>query len=54
LDAGVRGSVDGEQVPSTIIDVTDLTRGGTTFRVIREGAVTAADLGRVLPEAIAR
>ena len=54
LDAGVRGSTNGEQVPSTIIDVTDLTRGGTTFRLIREGVITAVDLGRVLPEAIAR
>ena len=52
LDAGPRGSDDGEQIPSTIIDVTDLVRGGKNIRVIRHGAVSVEELLEVLPESI--
>lgn len=50
LDAGRRGSADGEQIPSTIIDVTDLVSGGHTILVIRHGAITVDQLAAVLPE----
>ena len=51
LDAGRRGSDSGDQIPSTIIDVTDLIAGGTTIRVIRHGAVSVEQLLEVVPEA---
>lgn len=50
LDAGDRGASDGHQIPSTIIDVTDLVAGGNTLRVIRHGAVSVEKLAEVLPE----
>jgi len=52
LDAGLRGSSDGEQIPSTIIDVTDLVSGGTTIRVIRPGAISIDQFLEVLPESV--
>jgi L-threonylcarbamoyladenylate synthase len=52
LDAGPRGTADGDQIPSTIIDVTDLVAGGNTIRVIRPGAVSVEQLLEVLPEAV--
>jgi tRNA threonylcarbamoyl adenosine modification protein (Sua5/YciO/YrdC/YwlC family) len=52
LDAGLRGSADGEQIPSTIIDVTDLASGGNTIRVIRPGAISVDQLAEVLPDAV--
>ena len=52
LDAGARGSDSGEQIPSTIIDVTDLVAGGKNIRVIRHGAVTLEQLLEVLPESV--
>jgi tRNA threonylcarbamoyl adenosine modification protein (Sua5/YciO/YrdC/YwlC family) len=52
LDAGRRGSGNGEQVPSTIVDVTDLVTGGSEIRVIRHGAVSVEELAEVLPEAV--
>lgn len=51
LDAGRRGTEAGDQIPSTIIDVTDLVAGGTTIRVIRPGAVSIEQLLEVVPEA---
>lgn len=51
VDSGPRGTRDGHQVPSTIIDVTDLVRGGTRVRVIRHGVVSVGQLAEVLPEA---
>ena len=51
LDAGRRGTDAGDQIPSTIIDVTDLVAGGTTIRVIRPGAVSIEQLLEVVPEA---
>jgi L-threonylcarbamoyladenylate synthase len=50
LDAGLRGTDTGDQIPSTIIDVTDLVAGGTNIRIIRAGAVTDEQLLDVLPE----
>lgn len=52
VDAGSRGSSDGEQIPSTIIDVTDLVTGGSTITVIRHGVVGVEALAEVLPEAV--
>jgi L-threonylcarbamoyladenylate synthase len=52
LDAGRRGSADGEQIPSTIIDVTDLASGRNTIRVIRPGAISVDQLAEVLPESV--
>ena len=52
LDAGTRGSDAGDQIPSTIIDVTELVRGGKTVRIIREGALSAEQLRQVLPQAL--
>jgi len=52
LDAGRRGTTEGEQIPSTIIDVTDLVGGGTIIRVIRHGAISVEQLSEVLPESV--
>jgi L-threonylcarbamoyladenylate synthase len=52
LDAGIRGSADGEQIPSTIIDVTDLVRGGKNIRVIRHGVISGEQVLTVLPESV--
>jgi L-threonylcarbamoyladenylate synthase len=52
VDAGRRGTDDGDQIPSTIIDVTDLVAGGTNIRVIRHGVVTVEQLLDVLPESV--
>lgn len=49
LDAGVRRSETGDQVPSTIIDMTDVVAGGSTARIIRHGAVSVSDLADTLP-----
>jgi L-threonylcarbamoyladenylate synthase len=49
LDSGSRGADSGDQIPSTIIDMTDVVAGGTAARIIRHGAVPAADLEEALP-----
>jgi L-threonylcarbamoyladenylate synthase len=54
LDAGRRGTQSGEQIPSTIVDVTDLVSGGKSVRVIRHGAISVDQLAEVLPEAVIR
>lgn len=54
LDAGTRGTEQGEQVPSTIIDATDLVRGGQTVTVIRHGAVSVTQLEEALPGVVIR
>lgn len=51
LDAGRRGSDSGDQIPSTIIDVTNLIAGGAGIRIIRSGAVSVEQLLEVVPEA---
>lgn len=49
LDAGSRGSEIGQQVPSTIIDVTDLVAGGRDVRILRPGAISVDQIIDVLP-----
>jgi L-threonylcarbamoyladenylate synthase len=49
LDAGKRGGPDGEQVPSTIVDLTPLVTGNGFVTVIRHGTVGALQLSKVLP-----
>jgi L-threonylcarbamoyladenylate synthase len=52
LDAGRRGSEAGEQIPSTIVDLTDLVAGGKHIRIIRHGAISVDRLLEVLPESV--
>lgn len=49
LDNGVRGADSGDQVPSTIIDMTAVAAGKKTARVIRHGAVSIDSLREALP-----